>query len=507
MRILNVPYVPQSEALCGGAALAMVLRYGGAPDVLAEDFEALVEPEQGGIPAGALVSAVENYGWTALPLWGTPVDIEHHLGQGRPVIALIRTGSGSFHYVVLVAWANGWVILHDPKLGPFRAVREAEFNAAWSGSGGWALLVLPSLETGSPSPAVPPPSADPRDECGILVEAGVLLAQDGDTAEAERRFLQAETSCPQSPAPVRERAGLRFLSGDWPGAIRLAEQALALDPNDAHTWQLLAGSFFLEGDVEGALRAWNHVSEPRTDLTHIDGLSRIRYSTIAGQLDLPPRRVLTPRAFRQARRRLAEVPAQADSRLSLRPGPGGMAQVDVALQERPSTFGGPWDLGSAGVRALSDHELTLEAASPTGNGELWTAAWRWWENRPRVSLALAIPGVGGRPGIWRVEGLWERQTYAYRDAPVAGGAAGMKEEERRRTAICFSDWLGPDFHVEIGAALDAWGDRGSHVSLEGSLETRWARDHLALGGRVARWLSLARGAPFGVSGVWLRWSS
>src|SRR6267142_130590 len=49
VRLLDVPYVPQSEALCGGAALAMVLRYWGEPRVRAEDFGRLIAPGEQGI--------------------------------------------------------------------------------------------------------------------------------------------------------------------------------------------------------------------------------------------------------------------------------------------------------------------------------------------------------------------------------------------------------------------------------------------------------------------------
>ena len=37
---LDVPYLPQTEALCGGAAAAMVMRYWGARDVYPDDFAA-----------------------------------------------------------------------------------------------------------------------------------------------------------------------------------------------------------------------------------------------------------------------------------------------------------------------------------------------------------------------------------------------------------------------------------------------------------------------------------
>ena len=513
VQLLDVPYVPQSGALCGGAALAMVLRYWGEPGVLADDFTALMEAGQAGIRTGALVKAVEARGWTALPLPGTAAEVEDHLAHGRPIIVLIRSGTDSFHYVVLVAWANGWVIIHDPNVGPFRAVRESEFNIAWSGSGNWALLVLPPQGTSEPV-AQDPATADPQphsapDECGAMMDAGILMAQQGDTAQAELEFLAAQSLCPASAAPLRERAGLRFRAEDWAGASQLAECALALDASDAHSWRLLGGSRFLAGDVEGALRAWNHLSEPRTDLTRIDGLTRTRFSAVAGQLDLPPGRLLTPQAFRQARRRLAELPAQSASRLSLRPAPEGRIQVNVALLERPAVFDGPLDAASVGIKAITEREISLDVSSPTGNGELWTAGWRWWQDRPRVSLALAVPAAGGRPGIWRLDGFWERQAYAARVVSGSSGTtrAQVIREERRRTALSFSDWIGADVRLEIGAALDEWVDRGSHLSLEGSAETRWAHDRLALGAQVERWIGLASAAPFGAGGLSLKWSS
>ena len=513
VRLLDVPYVPQSGVLCGGAALAMVLRYWGMTGVLAEDFSALVEPGQPGIRTGALVKAIEARGWTALPLAGTAADVESHLVQGRPVIALIRAGSDSYHYVVLVAWANGWVIIHDPGVGPFRSLREAEFDAAWSGSGGWALLVLPPREAGTP--AAPGPVADAPaspvapDGCGAMVDAGVLLARQGDTAAAELQFLAAQSLCPASAAPWRERAGLRFRADDWAGASLLAERALALDPTDADTWRLLAGSRFLAGDVDGALGAWNKLSEPRADLTRVDGLTRTRYGAVAGQLHLPPGRLLSPHAFRQARRRLAELPALSELRLDLRPLPAGSAQVNVTLLERPLVFAGTWGAVRAGLGAVMEHELVFDVASPTGNGELLTAVWRWWPQRPRVSLALAVPAAGGRPGIWRVAGSWERQTYALpaRSDSRDTTRAAVSREERRRTALSFADWLGPDLRLEIGAAWDEWADRGGHLSLEGRVETRWARDRLALGAEAARWASLGGGAPFGTGALSLRWCS
>src|SRR5690349_7126968 len=86
---LDVPFVPQGEDLCGGAAAAMVLRYWGARGVYAEAFSPLVDRSAGGIRTVALVSDLRERGWTAVDSSGDMVSIRRELGRGRPVIALL----------------------------------------------------------------------------------------------------------------------------------------------------------------------------------------------------------------------------------------------------------------------------------------------------------------------------------------------------------------------------------------------------------------------------------
>jgi hypothetical protein len=511
VRLLDVPYVSQSAALCGGAAVSMVLRYWGEPALVAEDFSALLEPDGAGIRTDRLVAAVRARGWSAYPVSGTAQAIQDHLAHGRPVIALVAAGPGAFHYVVLLAWANDGVILHDPAVGPFRTQDAAAFDAAWAASGRWALVIVTAAGAAS-SPA--PDSATARVDhppgpapCDSLVANAIRLARGGDAVAAESLLVAAQARCPGSAAPVRGRAGLRFAAEDWAGAARLAEQALALDAADAYTWRLLGASRFLLEDDVGALRAWNHVAEPRADLARIDGLDRIRYRAVADQLDLPAGTLLSAPSFIRARRRLAAIPAQSQARLRLRPLAAGSAQVSAAVLERPLLFSGRLDAGAAGVRALVDREATLRLASPLGHGELWTAGYRWPRERPRVSLGLDIPAPGGHPGIWRVEGSWERQAYA--GAATIDGAGTQVpvvwREERRRSALSFSDWVAPDLRLELGAAYDRWAGRGAHVSLAGGVDARFAGDRVAVTAQLAQWTSLEQGAPFRSAGAEARW--
>jgi len=115
LHLLDVPYLPQSESLCGGAAVAMVMRYWGAAKVYAETFSDLVDPAAGGITGEALIGALRARGWTAQSFRGDASGVEAHLAARRPVVTLIQDRPGRFHYVVVVGWSAGRVIVHDPQ--------------------------------------------------------------------------------------------------------------------------------------------------------------------------------------------------------------------------------------------------------------------------------------------------------------------------------------------------------------------------------------------------------
>ena len=86
-----VPYLPQPEALCGGAALTMVLRYWGLPDVRPEDFAGSLTAEGTGIPTDELRRLAEARGFQAFAFSGGRPEAVWHLDKGRPLIALLST--------------------------------------------------------------------------------------------------------------------------------------------------------------------------------------------------------------------------------------------------------------------------------------------------------------------------------------------------------------------------------------------------------------------------------
>jgi tetratricopeptide (TPR) repeat protein len=508
LTVLDVPFLPQSEQLCGGAAAAMVLRYWGARDVLAEDFASLLDVSVAGIRGDALVEEVRRRRWMAHSLRGDHDVAKAHLARGRPLIALIEDRPGRYHYVVLVAWLDGHVILHDPARAPFRVLADSAFAKAWAAADFWTLLILPDSQTssaeghallGASHVTVLESSAD---GCGALVQQGVRLAQSGDHDSAEAALSTALELCPTSAAAARELAGLRFVQSRWQEAAQLATRAAARAPDDAHAWRLLASSRFVQNDVDGALQAWNRIGEPRIDLLRVEGLNRTPYAIVEGLLGLTPRSELTATKLRRARRRLAMLPAASASRVAYRPVPGGLAEVDAAIVER-SPFPGPVAMGVFAAHASTEREFLLDVAAPSG-GTRWIVSWRWWAARPRVGLSLLAPAAFGRSGLWRLDGLWEQQPYVVSGRP---DDEALTREDRTRLALSYADWTGGDTRVALGAAFDRWDRARSYVGMFGSVEQRLMGDRLAARARGTFWPTLNRAARFGSSGFDLAWRS
>jgi hypothetical protein len=269
---------------------------------------------------------------------------------------------------------------------------------------------------------------------------------------------------------------LRLLQRNWGAAHALAARAVTLDPGDMHAWNLLGSSLFLEGDQSGALRAWNVVGRPEIDLLQVDGLERLPYRIVADSIALPPRSLLTERRLRLARRRLAEIPALDASTLAYVPSSSGLADVRAGVALRPVFDRGKLALARFAIRAAFDREIRTELSNPLRMGESWTAHWRWWPERPRVGLALAVPRPSGLPGIWTIEGQWDRQAYAR--GPT--GNRIVVHEARRHGGVRVEEWWHPSLRLGVRAGFDRWDETGLNYSLGGGPDLRLFDDRGAV---------------------------
>jgi len=505
---LDVPYVPQTEALCGGAAAAMVLRYWGDAHAGVQEFASIVDARAGGITADALIRTIDRRGWRTSRFSGSVDLLRGQLRDGHPVIVLIEDRPNRYHYVVVVGAAGDGVVVHDPARGPSRRLSSSELMRRWKPANFWSLVILPSESLLKAGPAANIRTVTTSngeeytslDTCERSFATAVAEAQRLGIDSADAIFDGARRQCPQSPGPLRELAGVRFAQQRWRDAASLAAEALKLDGHDEYTWDVLASSRFMQDDTAGALEAWNRIGKPRIDAVHIEGLTRTRYSLITDALSLSTGSLLTPDKLLRARRRLDELPDASTTRLDYRPQPDGFAGIDVALVEESARPRGAIEWASRSVRTIVDRELTVAVPALAGEGELWTASWRWWHDRPRVALSLAAPHLGALPGVWRVEGSWETQTYAF-------GSDGIAREERVHGGLTVADWLNGALRYELSAGFDSWNGAHKTASIGASIERRFAGDRAALSASATTWKPFAAEPAFQSAAARARFTS
>ncbi len=493
---LAVPYVAQSEALCGGAASAMVLRYWGTRGVNAEDFVSLLNARRDGIETGALVDALIERGWRALAFTGTTASVAGHLAEQRPVVALIAIAPRRFHYVVVLAITDTHVVYHDPAGRPSQIMTLADFDRAWSASSRWSLLVLPGDGVARSHVPVPSPSPALPDACRqeLLQAASAAGRQEFD--RAEQLIEAARLACPSDAAPLRELAGLRLLQRRTADAVPLARAAVAHDASDRHAWRVLGTAEFLERDQPAALDAWNRVGEPVTDLIRVAGLARTRHRVVTDRMGLLPGTLLTAADLGRARRRLSELPAGSVSRVDVAPVGGGLVEIHAAVFERPLMPTTPLALGTLGVRALTNREATWRLSSPTGAGERLDVTARWWESRPAAAVALSLP-LRSRliSGVLRLEGGFARESYR----SETGGAVS-EVDDRRSALVGLSDWATANLRWDVTTRADRWSDGPVTLGVGGALER-----HVGSAAAIRLQGDVWPASGFGVGSLGARW--
>lgn len=266
-----------------------------------------------------------------------------------------------------------------------------------------------------------------------------------------------------------------------------------------------ATSRFLNDEPDAALEAWNRIGRPSVDLVRVEGVRRTRYAVVVALVDLPPRTLLTAERYGRAVRRLHELPSAALTRLSYRPIDGGLAEIEAAVVERPTVPRGVVPMAVVAARALFLSEFRLDVAAPVRSGELLTVAWRWWEGRPRLAFAVAVPAISWLPGVTTIEGFWERPSYETASTERQETTA-IHRDERRRAALSLADWATSNIRWTAGAALDRWA-QDSHLSVEAALDLRLAGDRVSIGIDTAAWVPIGSGGRFASGGVSSAWRS
>jgi ABC-type bacteriocin/lantibiotic exporter with double-glycine peptidase domain len=146
--LLDVPFFPQPEGLCGPASLASVLHFWKKKTSVEEIKQAVYLPQLNGTLGIDLTRFARNEGFIANSFAGTLSQMRERLSEGIPLIAFLNLGTQLFpvgHFIVVtgIDEKREEVIAHSGSEAN-KPIPYQTFLAAWKKTDYWTLQVSPS---------------------------------------------------------------------------------------------------------------------------------------------------------------------------------------------------------------------------------------------------------------------------------------------------------------------------------------------------------------------------
>jgi tetratricopeptide (TPR) repeat protein len=232
-------------------------------------------------------------------------------------------------------------------------------------------------------------------------EYGIALAHLERWDESRAALLAGSRLAPRDKRFLIELAGVAFKqkkNGEAAGYLR---RALRLDPKDAYVNDFLATLYFLQGNLEAAVKYWNRLepSKPRIDKVQMEPTPRVRPDLLDHAFAFAPASPLKLDDLRVSDARVRGLGIFPDYRFDLVAQPDGA--FDLTFRGRETNG---W--GSTRVEALvrTFHGLPFQEITPeyfnlNGSAINVISLLRWDANKRRLASELSAPL--GRDPRWR----------------------------------------------------------------------------------------------------------
>jgi len=231
--------------------------------------------------------------------------------------------------------------------------------------------------------------ADQSPDLDLL--AGLALARLEKWDEAKAAFEAGAHQAPRDPRFLAELAGIAYKQKDFRTAKNKLHAALRLNPQDAYSREFLATIYFLDGNLEAALKYWNPLDKPRLRSVVFAPSLRLKDSLRNRALAFNAPQVLTANALLATHARLDNLSVLSSRRIELTPADSGNYDVTLHLAERNGWGQSKVEGIISLLSGLPYATVYPEFYNLGGDAVNLTSLARWDSEKRRVSLALSLP--------------------------------------------------------------------------------------------------------------------
>jgi len=227
---------------------------------------------------------------------------------------------------------------------------------------------------------------------------GLALARQEKWSEAKQSFESGFGKAPGDPRFLVELAGIAYKQKDFRAAKDRLHAALRLNPQDAYAREFLATIYFLEGNLEAALKYWNPEDKPRLRSVAFVPSLKLKESLRNRALAFNAPQVLTGDALLTTESRLDLLGIFSSRRMELTPTDSGNYDATLHLAER-NGWGDSKVEGIVSLLSGLPYATVYPESYNLGHDAVNVISLaRWDSEKRRIALAVSLP-VYGDPSL------------------------------------------------------------------------------------------------------------
>ena len=233
--------------------------------------------------------------------------------------------------------------------------------------------------------ATPPRSTD------LNYYYGIALARLERWRDAENAFERGRLQQPRDKRFPIELAGIRFKQKRYDEAADHLRGALRLDPADQYANDLLGSVYFLQGNLEAALKYWNRVAKPEIGKVLLDPTPKVDAALLDRAFVFAPASVLRLSELRTTEARVSGLGIFPDTKFELEARQDGKFDVVFRARERNGWGANKWQGLLSLFRGLPFQTIHPEFYNIGGRAINSVSLYRWDAQKRRIWSNLSGP--------------------------------------------------------------------------------------------------------------------
>ena len=257
-----------------------------------------------------------------------------------------------------------------------------------------------------PSPSGDPPSRHERwlalaaagsnvsasaDSAEFEYQYGLALAQLEFWDEARAAFEAGSRVAPRDKRFLIELAGVAFREKNNLQAVSYLRRALRLDPKDDYATEFLATLYFLQGNLEAAVKYWNSVNKPQIAQVRIEPALRVRPGLLDHAFAVAPESSLLLDELRATDARVRHLEIFPSYRFDLTAEPDGKFDAVFRAQEMNGLGNTRTEALLRSLSGLPFQEIDPEYSNLDRSAVNLASQLRWDADKRRYVAVLSSP--------------------------------------------------------------------------------------------------------------------